>query len=109
MTISLRTMAIDSFVGMLGDLSNVLGKGAEHAKAKKLDEAVLVNARLAPDMYTLAQQVQVACDNAKNGTARIIGKEPSHHEDNEKTIDELKARIAKTVDYLKGLPAAAFE
>jgi hypothetical protein len=109
MTISLRTMAIDSFVGMLGDLSNVLGKGAEHAKAKKLDEAVLVNARLAPDMYTLAQQVQVACDNAKNGTARIIGREPPHHDDNEKTIDELKARIAKTIDHLKGLPNAAFE
>jgi hypothetical protein len=109
LTLSLRTVAIDSFVGMLGDLSNVLGKGAEHAKAKKFDEAVLVGARLAPDMYSLAQQVQTACDSAKNGTARIIGKEPPRHQDNEKTIDELKARIAKTVDYLKGLPIGAFE
>jgi uncharacterized protein len=74
--ISVYTMAIDTFVPMLRSLSNILDKGAEHAKAKTLDSAALVNARLAPDMYTLAQQVQLACDHAKDSTARLMGQEP---------------------------------
>ena len=101
MKISMYTMAIDTFVPMLRSLSEILDKGAEHASAKKLDPDALVNARLAPDMYPLVKQVQIACDQAKNSTARLIGTEPPHFEDNEQTLDELKARIATTIDYLQ--------
>jgi uncharacterized protein len=107
--ISIYGFATKTFVPMLQSLSNILDKGAEHARAKKSDSAVLVNARLAPDMYTLAQQVQLACNQAKDATARLIGKDAPQFEDNEQTLDELKARIAKTIDYLESVRAAAFE
>ena len=71
--------------------------------------AVLVNARLAPDMFPLVRQVQIACDHAKNSTARLIGQEPPVFEDNEQTLDELKARIARTIDYLRSARETAFE
>src|SRR5262249_42703977 len=71
--------------------------------------AVLMDARLAPDMFPLVKQVQIACDHAKNSTARLMGQEPPRFGDDEQTLDELKARIAKTLDYLKGAPAIAFE
>jgi len=106
MKISMYTMAVNSVVPMLESLSAVLDKGAACAKENGLD---LVNARLAPDMFTLAQQVRVACDQAKNGVARLMGVEPPRFEDNEQTIDELKDRIARTVAYLKSADAAAFE
>lgn len=106
MKISMHTMAVDSFVPMLESLSALLGKGEAHAKDQGLD---LVNARLAPDMFTLTRQVQTACDQAKNGVARLIGKEPPRFEDNETTIAALQARIAKTVDYLRSIEPAAFE
>ena len=109
MKFSIYTMAVETFVPMLGGLSNILDKAAQHASAKQLDAAVLVNARLAPDMFTLAQQVQIACDHAKNATARLMGDEPPRFEDNEKTIDELKARIAKTIEYVRSARPAAFE
>jgi hypothetical protein len=109
MTISMHAMTVDTFVSMLSDLSHVLDKGAAHAETKKFGADVLVNARLAPDMYNLARQVQLACDNAKGPAARLIGKEPPRHEDSEKTIEELKARIAKTVDYLKSIKPSEFD
>src|SRR5205085_2556563 len=64
---------------------------------------------LAPDMLPLSKQVQIACDLAKNSAARLAGLEPPRFEDNEKTIEELRARIAKTVEYLKSIPAGALE
>jgi hypothetical protein len=106
MKISMRTMAVDSFVPMLESLSAILDRGAAHAKDKKLD---LVNARLAPDMYTLTRQVQLACDHAKGGVARLMGQEPPRCEDNEKSMADLKERIAKTVDHVKSAEPAAFE
>ncbi|MGO9451540.1 MAG: DUF1993 family protein [Candidatus Binataceae bacterium] len=109
MKISIHAIAIDTFVPMLGALSSILDKGAQHASAKKFDSAVLVNARLAPDMFPLVKQVQLACDHAKNVTARLIGQEPPPFEDNEQTLDELKARIARTIGYLQSVPVAAFE
>jgi hypothetical protein len=89
----------------LGALSGVLDKAAAFAAAKKIDPSVLLNMRLAPDMFSLTRQVQVACDLAKNGASRLAGVEPPRFEDNETTIDQLKARIAKTVAYLKSLDA----
>jgi uncharacterized protein len=106
---SLHAMATETFVPMLRSLSSLLDKGAEHAKANKLDPATLVNARLAPDMFPLIQQVQIACDHAKGAAARLTGREPPRFEDNEKTLDELKARIAKTIDYVQSVPASAYE
>ncbi len=109
MKISVYTIAIETFTPMLRSLSNVLDKGAQHAIARNFDSAVLVNARLAPNMFPLVKQVQIACDHAKNSAARLMGQEPPRFEDNEQTLDELKARIAKTLDYLQSAHAAAFE
>jgi len=87
----------------LNALSAVLDKGEAFAAAKKIDPSVLLNSRLAPDMFPLVRQVQVAADQAKNGASRLAGVEPPRHEDNETTIDQLKARLAKTAAYLKTL------
>jgi hypothetical protein len=109
MKISMHTMVVDQCSMILANLSKILDKGAAHAEAKKFDTSVLVNARLAPDMFPLARQVQVASDMVKNGVARLAGQEAPKYEDNEKTIEELKARLAKTIDYIKSVPASAFE
>ena len=82
-------------------LSEVLDKGAAFAAAKKIDPSVLLNWRLAPDMFALTRQVQIATDLAKNGIARLAGVEPPRFEDNETTIDQLKARLAKAVAFIK--------
>jgi uncharacterized protein len=106
MKISMHSMAVDSFVPMLESLSAILDKGAAHAEDKQLD---LMNARLAPDMYTLAQQVQQACYFADNGVSRLIGEKPLATENSEKTIDDLKTRIARTVERIMSVNIAAFE
>jgi uncharacterized protein len=87
----------------LNALSAVLEKAGVQTAAKRIDPSVLLNSRLSPDMFALARQVQIASDQAKNGSARLAGVEAPHYEDNETTIDQLKARIAKTVAYLKTL------
>jgi len=107
--ISTYTFAIETFVPMLRSLSGVLDKGAEHANATKSDPAVLLNARLAPDMYTLTQQVHLACDQARDTMARLSGQDAPQSENNEETLEELKARIAKTINYIESVRAAAFE
>jgi uncharacterized protein len=109
MKISVPAMSVDVCVRVLSNLSVLLDKGQAYAAARKFDPAVLVNARLAPDMFPLSKQVQIACDIAKNGCSRLAGVTPPAFEDKEQTIDELKARIARTVDHLKGIPAGAFE
>jgi hypothetical protein len=107
--ITIHSIATETFVPMLKSLSHVLDKGAEHARTSRSDPAALVNARLAPDMYTLAQQVQLASDQAKDATAHLTGQDAPHFENNEKTLDELKARIAKTIEYVQSVRAPAFE
>ncbi len=109
MKISVSAMSIDIFTQALANLSAILDKGVAHATAKKFDSAVLVTSRLAPDMLPLSKQVQIACDLSKNSIARLAGVEPPRFEDNEKTIEELKARIARTIDYLKSVPPASLE
>jgi hypothetical protein len=93
----------------LAALGNVLDKAASHASAKKIEPAVLLQSRLSPDMFAFTRQVQIASDLAKNGAARLAGVEPPRYEDNEATIDELKARIAKTVAFLKTLDPKAID
>jgi hypothetical protein len=97
--------AIPVFEISLNALSALLDKAEAYAEAKKIDPTALLNARLFPDMFALTRQVQSACDQAKNGGARLAGTEPPRYEDNEKTIAELKARIAKTVAFVKTLDA----
>ena len=106
---SIYAMAVKTYVPMLRSLSHVLDQGAEHARAKKSNAADLVNARLAPDMYTLAQQVHLACDQASDSTARLSGQDAPQFENNEKTLEELKARIDKTLKYVESVRADAFE
>ncbi|HET9391051.1 MAG TPA: DUF1993 domain-containing protein [Steroidobacteraceae bacterium] len=109
MKVSVHALSIEVFSSALSNLSALLEKGSAHALARKFDPGVLVAARLAPDMFPLSRQVQIACDLAKNSAARLAGQEPPRFEDNEKTMEELRARIARTIDYLKSIPAAALD
>ena len=106
MTLSMYQASAPRFVNMLDNLAAILDKAAAHCAAKKIDPAVLLAARLYPDMLPLARQVQIACDNAKGAVARLAGAEVPKHEDTEKTFDELKARIAKTIAFVNTVPAA---
>jgi len=101
-------MSVPVFARTLGNLSAILDKAAAHAEARKIDPAVLLAARLYPDMFPLTKQVQVACDFAKGTVARLAGQEPPKYDDAEKTIDDLKARIAKTVEYVQGFKPEQF-
>jgi uncharacterized protein len=105
MAFSMSQACIPAIEIGLNALSGVLDKAAAFGAAKKIDSSVLLNTRLAPDMFPLTRQVQVATDLAKNGAARLAGVEPPRFEDKETTIDELKARLAKTVAFLKTLDA----
>jgi uncharacterized protein len=102
---SMSDASIPVFEIGLNTLSALLDKAEGYAQAKAIDPAVLLNARLFPDMFAFTRQVQSACDQAKNGSARLAGIDPPGFEDNEKTIAELKARIAKTVAFVKTLDA----
>jgi len=94
---------------LLNALSNVLDKGAAFAEAKKIDQTVLTGDRLAPDMFALARQVQVATDMAKGGIARLAGAEIPAYDDNETTFEQLKARIAKTVAFIESFTPAQID
>lgn len=109
MKITVPAMSVDILARTLSNMSGLLDKAQASATARKFDPAVLVNARLAPDMYPLSKQVQIACDISKNGCARLAGQTPPAFQDSEQSLEDLKARIARTVDYLKSIPASAFE
>jgi uncharacterized protein len=109
MPYSMSQAAVPVYEIGLTALSAVLDKGASFAAAKKIDPKVLPQMRLAPDMFPLARQVQIACDNAKNGLSRLAGVEAPRYEDNEATIDDLKARITKTLAYIKTLDKKAID
>jgi hypothetical protein len=101
MTISMYQASVPRFVNTLGNLSNILDKAHAHVDAKKLDPAALTTFRLFPDMLPMTKQVQIACDTAKGVVARLAGAEIPVYEDNEKTLAELKARIAKTIAFIQ--------
>ena len=101
MNLSMYQASAPRFASTLNNLAAILDKAKAHAEAKKIDELVLTSSRLYPDMFALARQVQVACDTAKGAMARLAGVEIPKHEDTEKTFDELKARIAKTVAFIE--------
>ena len=108
MPLSMYSVAVPTFLTTLGALAKILDKAAAHCAARKIDPAALLTMRLYPDMLTFTRQVQLASDFAKNTIGRLTG-EPPKFPDEEKSFDELKARIAKTVEYLQGFSAAAID
>lgn len=103
-------LTVVQFSKMLNNLNLLLDKAAAHADAKKYDVTVLLNSRLAPDQFNFIRQVQIACDTAKLGVARLTGKLDSApvHPDTETSLPELKARIQSVLDYLSGFTAEDF-
>jgi hypothetical protein len=100
---------VPAFLQILGSLSGLLTKAEAHCKAKNIAPEVLLTARLYPDMLPLTKQVQLVCDFAGKGCARLTGSEVPSTPDTEKSFDELKQRLAKTIDYVKGFKPAQFE
>jgi uncharacterized protein len=109
MSISMHSASVPIFLRMLNNLSAWLDKAAAHAEVRKFDVSVLLGSRLYPDMLPLSSQVQIACDTAKFCVARLAGADAPKFEDTEKTLEEFKARIAKTVDYLQSVPASQLD
>jgi len=98
--------SIPQFIRMLGNLSLIIDKARIHAEIRKIDESVFLNARLAPDMYPLSQQIQIVVDMAKTCAARLAGIDPPHYEDDEITFSALKNRINQTIDFLQRIDSA---
>jgi len=96
------------FKKSLTALDALLAKAEQMARDKQVDEAALLEVRLAPDMFPLKRQIQIACDNAKGAVARLSGTENPAHADEEKTFAELRARIAKTLEFVNSVPESAF-
>ena len=109
MTISMYEASVPVFSARLKALSNVLAAAEQNALDRKIDPQVFLTARLAPDMFPLSRQVQIASDTAKIGAARLASIEAPAFEDNEKTLPELIERTRKTVDFLKTLKPEQFE
>ncbi len=103
MTISMYQASVPVFLKTLGNLAGILDKGAAFASARKIDPAVLLGYRLAPDMLNFTRQVQIASDHAKRCAARLAGVEPPPFDDNEASFADLKARIDKTVAFIDTL------
>lgn len=103
MSVSLYDVSIPIFTLSLNNLSTILDKAVSHSQQKKVEPKVLPETRLIADMLPLSAQIQIACDTAKGAAARLAGVEIPKHEDTEATLAELKARVAKTLDFIKTL------
>lgn len=106
---NLYTPSVPVYTKMLENLAGILEKSVVWAKEKGKTNGEILQARLAPDMFPLVRQVQIASDNAKSISARLAGEEPPKMEDTESTLPELIERVRKTVIYLRTLDAAKFE
>lgn len=100
---------VPAYLQMLNSLSGLLAKAEAHCKAKKIEPEVLLGARLYPDMLPFTKQIQLVTDFATKGCARLTHSEVPSTPDTEKTFDELKQRLAKTIDYVKSFKPAQFE
>ena len=109
MSISMYSASVPIFTAMLGNLAKWLDRAESYATEKKFDPVVLLGTRLAPDMLPFTRQVQIACDGAKFCVARLAGVEAPRFEDNESTFAELKARIAKTLEFVASVAAAQID
>jgi hypothetical protein len=109
MTISMYQASVPRFVTILGNLMNILDKAQAHVEAKKLDAETLTRYRLFPDMLPMAMQVSIACDAAKGVVARLAGKEMPAYEGGDKTLADLKARVADAVAFIQKFSAAEID
>ena len=109
MPISMYDASVAVFQARLKALGGVLAAGEQNATERKIDPSVFLNARLAPDMFTLTRQVQIATDHAKGAPSRLAGREVLKFEDSEASFAALQARIAKTLDHLATFSAADLE
>lgn len=105
MSLSLYQTSVPCFIRMLTSLDAILVKAEAQATAKKIDPAVLLNSRLFPDMFALMRQIQIATDHAKGAVSRLAGVEVPKYEDNEQTLEEIRARLAKTIGYVGSFTA----
>ena len=109
MSISMHSASVPVFARLLANAQAWLDKAEAHAKDRKFDPQVYMTARLAPDMLPLPKQIQIACDAAKFCVARLAGVEAPKFGDDETTLDELRARLRKTADYVQSVPAAQID
>jgi hypothetical protein len=109
MPLTMHSASVPVFVRMLNNTLAWLDKAEAFASARKFDPNNYLGLRLAPDMLPFARQIQIATDHVKGCTARLAGMEPPKWADDEKTLDELRARIRKAIDYAQSIPAAKLE
>jgi hypothetical protein len=109
MPLSIYQSSMPVVTRVLRNLRAIVEKGAAHATAKKIEDSALVNARLFPDMFDFAGQVQIATDMARAAAARLTNQEPPKMEDNETTFAQLLDRIDRTLAYVQSVPESAFE
>lgn len=109
MNISMYQASAPRFANILTNLSAILDKAQAHAEARKIDPAVLMGCRLFPDMFPMVRQVQIASDTAKGAVARLAGTEIPKYEDTEQTFAELKARMAKTIEFVRSFKPAQLD
>src|SRR5262245_11011453 len=109
MSLSMYQASAPRFANTLKNLSTLLEKAQAHCEAKKIDPLALATFRLFPDMFPLTRQVYIATDTAKGAVSRLAGIEIPKYDDVEQTLPELRARIAKTVDFVLSVPAAKIE
>jgi hypothetical protein len=105
MPITMYGAAVPAFVQMLNSLAAILAKAEAYAAERKIDPAVLLDYRLAPDMFPLRRQVQIATDHAKSCCARLAGREVPSYADDETSFEDLRARIERTVAFVRSLRA----
>lgn len=109
MTVSMYQVSVPRFVSMLTNLSAILDKAQAYVEAKKLDETALTNFRLYPDMFPFYRQVQIATDTARGAVARLAGVDIPVYEDGDRTLAELKARIARTIAFVQTFTPAQID
>jgi hypothetical protein len=106
---SLYESSVPAFLQILNSLSGILTKAEAHCQAKNIKPEVMLGARLYPDMLPFSKQIQLVCDFASKGCARVTGSEVPSTPDTETTFAELKQRLAKAIDYVNGYKPAQFE
>ena len=109
MTDAMYVSSVPVFKQMLGGLAAILAKAEAHATEKNIEPAALTQTRMFPDMFPLSKQVQVACDFARGVSARLVGAEVPKYDDNERTFDELRGLIARSLAFIEGFSPAQFE
>jgi len=108
MNISMHNASVGVYLKLLGNLNAILEKAEKWVTERKIDPSAILQARLAPDMFTFTRQIQIATDMAKGTVARLAAQEAPRYEDNESSFADLKARVAKTIAYLQSLDVASF-